>query len=33
VTPATLLIASAPLRASPEARLTPYAIEATAEFC
>ncbi len=33
VTPGTRLMASAPVRASPEARLTPSAIEATAAFC
>jgi hypothetical protein len=33
VTSATRLIASAPMRASPEARLTPSVMEATAEFC
>jgi len=32
VTPATLLIVSAPLRVSPEARLRPSTIEATSEF-
>ena len=33
VSPATRLIACAPERASPEARLTPSAIVATARFC
>jgi hypothetical protein len=33
VTPVTRAIASAPVHASPEARLTPSAMEGTAEFC